>query len=232
MNKRFLLPLIAAATLAAGSMFATSAMAAGYGMGPGMMAGQGMMAGAPAATQTGPAASGPRYYGMGPGRMQGYGRYGMMNGYGGRSMRGGYGGYGGYGMGLGMAGGYGGYGMGLGMMGGYGGYGMGPGMMGGYAGYALGLSAEQRGKIAGIWNDSVSKAWPIMGQLREQNFRFAQLMNESTPDREAVNKVYSRISELRKQLLDQRLDARQKTLEVLTAEQRKKLQQGFYHRWQ
>ena len=115
MNKRILLSLAAVAALVAGPVFATGTMAGTYGMGPGMMAG------APAATQGGPAASGPQYYGMGPGMMQGYGygRYGKR------------GGYGRYGMGPGMMGGYGGYGMGPGMMGGYGGYGMGPGMMGG-----------------------------------------------------------------------------------------------------
>ncbi len=263
MNKRILLSLVAATALVAGSVFSAGAIAGTYGMR------QGMMGTVPAATQSGPATSGPHYYGMNPSMMQGYGygrygakggyaRYGMggyngygmgpgmMGGYGGYGMgpgmMGGYGGYGmgpgmmggygGYGMGPGMMGGYGGYGMGSGMMGGYGGYGMGYGMMGGYGAYALGLSADQRSKMAGIWNDSVNKAWPIMGQLREQNFRFAQLMSESNPDRAAVNKVYSRISELRKQLLDQRLDARQKVMEVLTAEQRKKLQQGFYHHWQ
>ena len=213
MNKRILWSLLAAAALVAGSVLATSAIAGSSGTGGGMMGGYGMspgmMYGAPAATQGNPGAAGPQYYGMGRGMADSrYGRYGM---------------------GPGMMGGYGGYGMGSGMMGGYG---MGPGMMGGYGAYALGLSAEQRSKMAGIWNDSLSKAWPVMGQLREQNFRFAQLMGESNPDRAAVNKVYSRISELRKQLLDLRLDARQETMKVLTAEQRKKLQQGFYHHWQ
>ena len=117
------------------------------------------------------------------------------------------------------------------MMGGYGGYGMGPGMMGGYGAYALGLDADQRGKIAGIWNSTTNKAWPILGQLREQYFRFSQLMAETSPDKATVNKVYARIGELQRQLLDQRLDARKQMLEVLTPDQRKKLEQGFYHRW-
>ena len=104
---------------------------------------------------------------------------------------------------------------------------MGHGMMGGYGAYALGLSADQRGKIAGIWNSSTTKAWPIMGQLREQYFHFTRLMAETNPDRAAVNKIYARISELQRQLLDLRLDARQQMMEVLTPEQRKQLEQGF-----
>ena len=205
----------------------------GYGMGPGMMGGYGHYGMGPGMM------GGYGGYGMGPGMMGGYGHYGMgpgmMGGYGGYGMGPGMmGGYGHYGMGPGMMmGGYGGYGMGPGMMmGGYGHYGMGPGMMYGYGGRALGLSAEQRGKLAGIWNDAINKAWPIMGQLREQYFRFARLMGEENPDRAAVNKVYTRISDLRKQLLGMRLDARQQMMEVLSADQRKKLQQGFYHHWQ
>jgi len=88
MNKRILLSLATAAALVAGAVFATGASAGTYGMRQGMMGGygmaQGMMGGAPAATRTGPAASGPQYYGMGPGMMQGYGygRYGTRGGYG------------------------------------------------------------------------------------------------------------------------------------------------------
>ncbi len=169
--------------------------------------------------------------GMGPGMMGGYGQ-GMMYGTApapqtGSSANAGY-----YRMGPGMMGGYGRYGMGPGMMmGGYGGYGMGPGMMYGYGAYGLGLTTQQHGKIAGIWNESINKAWPIMGQLREQYFQFMQLMREETPDRTAINKIYARISDLRKQLLDVRLDARQQMMGILTADQRKKLEQRFYHRW-
>lgn len=213
MNKRIFWSLVAATALVAGSVWATQAIAQSNGMGPGMMYG------AAAATQGTPNTACPRYYGMGRGMMGGYDRYGM-----GRGMMGGYGGYG---MGRGMMGGYGGYGMGSGMMGGYGHFGMGRGMMGGYGAYALGLSAEQRSKIAGIWNGSINKAWPIMGQLREQYFQFARLMNVENPDRVAVNKAYARISDLRKQLLDIRLDARQQMMGVLTADQRKELQQGY-----
>ena len=197
-------------------------MAAAQGMGSGMMGNHGsqmMYASAPA-TRAGPnaAAARPGYYGMGR-----YGGYGMS-----RGMPGGYGM--GYGMGPGMMGGYGmGYGMGPGMMGGSGmGYGMGPGMMYGYGGQALGLSVQQRENIAGIWNQSMQQSWPVMGELREQNFQLARLMNQETPDRADIDKAYRRMSDLRRKLLDQRLQARQRMLQVLTADQRKQLRQGFY----
>lgn len=154
----------------------------------------------------------------------GPGAYGCGYGYGhGRSMGSGMGG--GYGMGFGpMVG----YGSGLGMMGGRG---MGPGLMYGYAAHALGLTADQRDKLARIWNDSMKKAWPVMGGLREQNFQLSRLLRAETPDRAAVNKIYGRITDLGKQLLDLRLQARQEMMGVLTAEQRKELRERFYQRW-
>lgn len=174
----------------------------------------------PAAT-----ASGPQYYGgayggmmgargMGPGMMYSYGGMGpwMM---------------GTYGMGRGMMGGY---GMGPGMMYGYGG--MGPGMMygyGGYWGHGLRLSSQQRDKIAAMWNDMMKQAWPIMGQLREQYFDFARLNASMNPDRTAIDKVYLQIADLQRKLLDLRLQARQQMLGVLTAAQRKQLE-DFYNR--
>lgn len=155
--------------------------------------------------------------GMGPGMMSGYRMGpGMMDGYGmGSGMNGDCG------MGPGMMGGN---GMGHGMMGGFG---MSRGMMGGYGGFAaLGLNSEQRDKIAGIRNDSINKAWPLMGQLRNQYFEFARLMSAENPDRTAINRAYARISDLHKQLLDLRLTARQEMMKVLTADQRKQLMQG------
>ena len=204
MNKRILWSLVVATALVAGFILAATAVAGNNNMAPGMMGNYGMMSGAAAATESGPGTAAPRPYDGNWGGMNGYGRYGM-----GRGMMGGYG-------------------MGSGMMGGYG---MGSGMMGNYGARFLGLSSEQRRKIAGIWNGSISKAWPIMGQLREQYFQFGRLVGEEKPDRATINKLYTRISNLRGQLLNLRLDARQQMMGVLTADQRKKMQQGFYHHW-
>jgi len=196
MKKRNLWSLGAATALVAGSIW-TASVVAGNSMGPGMMYNNS------ASTQTGPR---EQYYGMGPGMM---GNSGMGSGM-----------MGNCGMGPGMMGGY---GMSRGIMGGYG---MGRHMMGGYGAFVRGLNAEQRNKIAGIRNEAMNKAWPIMGQLRNQYFQFAQLMKAENPDRAAINKVYARISDLQKQLLDLRLATRQQMMKVLTADQRKELLQG------
>jgi len=196
MNKRILWSLAAATMLVAGSIW-TASVVAGNSMGPGMMYNNS------ASTQTAP---GGQYYGMGAGMM---GNSSMGSGM-----------MGNCGMGPGMMGGY---GMSCGIMGGYG---MGRHMMGGYGAFVRGLNAEQRNKIAGIRNEAMNKAWPIMGQLRNQYFQFAQLMKAENPDRAAINKVYARISDLQKQLLDLRLATRQQMMKVLTADQRKELLQG------
>lgn len=125
-------------------------------------------------------------------------------------------------MGMGM--------MGPGMMSGCGGvmmgdYGYGPGMMnGGYTAGNLGLSSQQRKQMADIWNRTMTKAWPILGQLREQYFNLAQLFNAENPDRKAIDATYAQITALQKQLLDIHFEAHQKFKSVLTAEQRKQLQ--------
>jgi len=197
MNKRLTktLPCLA---LAAATLLPTAVFAQGPGMGPGMM-GPG----------SGPYHQGDRPY---------YGR--------------GYHGYGGYGMGPGMMGGYGGYGMGPGMMGGYGGYGMmGPGMMGGYGmmgpgmmgygpGYGINLSDKQRQEFAKIQQQTMQQNWEIMGKMREQMLKLQELYGADTVDPKAVGQVYDRIATLRKQMLENSIEAHNQMRKHLTKEQR------------
>jgi Spy/CpxP family protein refolding chaperone len=154
---------------------------------------------------------GPGYgrgYDMGPGMM-------------------GYGGYG-YGMGPGMMGpGYGmGYDMGPGMMG-YGGYGYGtgPGMMGTGPIWMLNLNAAQRSKIAQIQNNAHKKNWALMGQMIDQQGALEQLYATDTPDPKKVGEVYGKIFQLRRQMIENGVEARNQMLAVLTKEQRQQLDQ-------
>jgi Spy/CpxP family protein refolding chaperone len=175
--------------------------------------------------------------GYGPGMMGGYGGYGGYHGYHGYGMgpgmMGGYGGYGGYGMGPGMMYGYGGYGMGPGMMGGYGGYGgygMGPGMMYGYGAYGLAgidLSDEQQEKIAKIQEEFFPKQWALMGQMREQQFKFRELLATGKADDAAIGKAFKHTEDLRQQMWASALEARKQIDAVLTKEQRDQLQRGW-----
>ena len=172
--------------------------------------------------------------GYGPGMMGGYGGYGGYHGYGmGPGMMGGYGGYGGYGMGPGMMGGYGGYGgygMGPGMMYGYGAYGMGPGMMYGYGGNvwgALDLSNDQLEKITKIQQASFTKRWALMGQMREQQFKFRELLASGKTDDAAIGKAFRQIEDLRQQMWASGAEARKEMDAVLTKEQRDQLRRAW-----
>ena len=226
---RNLVRTLGAALLAATVMVPlNSALAQSPGtMGPGMMG------------QTGP--DQPPAGGYGPGSHYGYGRGyggwgmgpGMMGGYGmgPGMMYGGYGGYGmgpgmmgGYGMGPGMmyGGGYGGWGMGPGMMGGrgYGGYGMGPGMMYGWGGQALKLSDKQREEWNKLQQETMNKNWALMGQMHDQMFKLQEQYAKDKPDPKAVGDAYSKLSDLRRQMIENHIRAQNQFESSLTKEQR------------
>ena len=175
----------------------------GYGYGPGMMQGYG------------------RAYGYGPGMMQGYGRAygygpGMMQGYGyGPGMM--------WGQGFGRSGGY-----GPGMIGGGMGYGYVPGTMQGYGGWRgapLQLTDQQRQRLDAIHAKAAKTLWPLLGQMQAQRFALARLLTGDNPDKKAVDEAYNKLSQTGRQLLDLRLETRRAAMAVLTAAQRKQLQQ-------
>jgi Spy/CpxP family protein refolding chaperone len=152
-------------------------------------------------------AASDRQNNMGPGMMGGYGP--------------------GYGMGPGMMGGYGpGYGMGPGMMGGYGpGYGMGPGMMG-WGNYRdLNLSADQKSKITQIRQEMRTKQWAVMGQMMDAQDKLQDLYDADKQDSATINKQYKAIDDLRRQMVDNAVDAHNRINNILTKEQREKSQE-------
>jgi len=146
--------------------------------------------------------------GPGAGMMEGYGPgYGMM----GPDMMRGYG-----------------PGMGFGMMG----PGMGYGMMGGYGHWGdLKLTAEQRGKIAAIQNDTRRKHWELMGKMHDEQSQLHDQYFSDKPDDAALSKRYRAMSELRHQMFDLSLNARKQIDAVLTQEQRDKLRRGRMGMW-
>jgi Spy/CpxP family protein refolding chaperone len=136
----------------------------------------------------------------------------------GAGMMGGYGP--GYGMGPGMMGGY---GMGPGMMGGYGpGYGMGPGMMGWGNYKELNLSAEQKSRIMQIQKEMRTKQWALMAQIMDAQDNLQDLYDVDKQDSAEINKQYKEIEDLRRQMVDNSVDAHNRINAVLTKEQRQK----------
>ena len=135
-------------------------------------------------------------------------------------------------MGPGMMGG--GYHMGPGMMGGYGGHGMRPGaMMGGYglgAIHRLDLSDDQHRQIAAIDNDLRRKNWDLMGKMQDEMSKLRDAAWASDKrDRNVILAASRRMSDLRQQMLENRLDAQDKAEALLTAPQKEQLRQ--FRRW-
>lgn len=120
--------------------------------------------------------------------------------------------------------------MGPGMMGGYRGYGMGPGMMmGGYglgAIYRLDLSDDQRRQLAKIDDELRRKNWDLMGKMQDEMARLRDATWAADKrDRNAILAASKRMSELRLQMLENRLDAEDRGEALLTAPQKEQLKE-------
>jgi Spy/CpxP family protein refolding chaperone len=121
------------------------------------------------------------------------------------------------------------------MMGGYGGgYGQGWGR-GGYGPggplAALNLSDDQREKIAKIQEESRSKNWGTMGQMRSEMFKLRQMYQGDKLDPNAVTAQQAKVDELRRQMLKSRVEARNQIDALLTKEQRQQFR-SFGPWWQ
>ena len=124
----------------------------------------------------------------------------------------------GYGPGMGM-----GYGPGMGM--GYGpGTGMGYGMRGGGLA-ALDLSAEQAEKIFAIQEAQRQKNWPTMTKMRGEMFKLRRMYYDDKADAKALTEQQKKVDDLRRTMLQSRLEVRKQIEAVLTPEQRKQLRQ-------
>lgn len=164
-----------------------------------------------AASETGPG------LGMGPGMMGGSEQECDM----GPGMTGGHGH--GHGMGPGMMGGHG-HGMGPGMMGGHGhGHGMGPDMMGSAGAQGLNLTSEQRAKASKIHDATRKKIWAIMGGMLDASSKLRELLSASARDRTAISVAYKQVAELRQQMFEVGLDAKDEFERILSGDQREQL---------
>lgn len=207
---------------AAGTAGAASEPAPGYGpgYGPGGRMGPGYGAGGGAGMRGGPAR--PGGWGPGAGYAQGYGPCG--GGWGGGPGR----------MGGGWGGGWGG---GPGMMGGWGG---GPGMMGGWGGGGrwhhpawaeLQLSQAQVHKIEAIERSQSDKQWALMTKLHQLMWSAPHAQASGKPDVDAIMKIARQASDLRLQMMRNRLETRVQVDAVLTPQQRQELQQYRRRGW-
>lgn len=160
------------------------------------------------------------------------GQWGGGPGYGPGMMGGGYGMQQGGGYGPGMMGGYGpGYGRGM-MGGGMGGYGMGPGMMGAWGVgmgplYMLDLTDAQTAQMEKIQTEMMSKHRTLARQIWDEQERLDDMYSSDKRDPNKIGKVYSKISELQRQMIEMHTEAENKMEAFLTKEQKKQLRRGY-----
>lgn len=132
----------------------------------------------------------------------------------------------GYGMmGPGMAGrGMMGQGYGYGGMMGHG-YGMmGPGMMEGYGPMGLpDLKEDQQKKISAIYEELHKKRWDLMTKMQGEYAALRGLYVAETRDPAAIGNQHKKIGELRRQMVEQSVDAHNRMEALLTKEQKERL---------
>lgn len=119
-----------------------------------------------------------------------------------------------------------GYGRAHGMMGrGMGMMGYGRGMMGHGMEpmWMLDLSDEQLDKIFAIRRDLVKEIRPLMQQMMEQREKLHELYGAEKRDPSAIGEAYSKLADLKRQMIEARIKTHNRMEEVLSEEQRKQL---------
>lgn len=114
-----------------------------------------------------------------------------------------------------------GYGPGMGM-----GYGSGMGMGYGRGGLAaLELSDAQAEKVFAIQEAARQKNWATMSKMRPEMFKLQRMYGNDKADPKGVAEQQKKVDELRREMLQARLETRKQIETVLTPEQRKQLRQ-------
>lgn len=116
--------------------------------------------------------------------------------------------------------------MGPGMMGqGMMGYGMmGPGMMRGYGPMWLpDLKEDQQKKISTIYEELHKKRWDLMAKMQGEYATLQGLYAADKRDPAAIGNQYKKISDLRRQMVEQSVEAHNRMEAVLTKEQKERL---------
>jgi len=105
--------------------------------------------------------------------------------------------------------------------------GYGPGM-GGYGGgplAALNLTDEQRDKVFAIQEEARSKNWGTMGQMRSERSKLQRMYYADKVDAKALGEQQKKVDELRRQMIQSRVETRNQVEAILTPEQKKQLRQ-------
>lgn len=106
------------------------------------------------------------------------------------------------------------------------------GMMGGYGMHRFGgldLSADQVSKIDKISDDIRKKHWELTGKMMDESVRLRDLRNVEKPDPAAIGKQFAKIQDMRRQMLEQSVDAENRIEVLLSKEQKEQFRR--MRRW-
>ena len=125
----------------------------------------------------------------------------------------------------------------MGGMGHMGMMGMGPGMMGMMRGpgmmgamgmgriWMLDLTKEQRASIHKLQDRLRRTNWDTMGKIMDESSKLRELFAADTPGAKKIGAVYGNIFDLRRQMIESKIDTHNRVDGLLTKEQRQELKQ-------
>ncbi len=100
--------------------------------------------------------------------------------------------------------------------------------MGKYKG--LGLSDEQKEQLRDIQHKLRKKHWELMGQMIDEQAALQKAHAGDRPDPATVGAVYGRMFDLKRQMIEARLAAKNSSKDVLTEEQRAQMKKRKHKR--
>jgi Spy/CpxP family protein refolding chaperone len=89
--------------------------------------------------------------------------------------------------------------------------------------HTLDLSAKQRKTLRDMERNNRAKRWAIKDKIAEYRDQLYTLYKQEKPDPKKIGEVYQKILELRRQLVENRIELRNQQYDVLTKEQKEKL---------
>lgn len=89
----------------------------------------------------------------------------------------------------------------------------------------LKLSADQRQKVTAIQDELRRENWRRLGDIMEERARLRDLAYAEPEDTSQLRSIHKRIADLREQMAEARLQARERQLTLLTDAQREQLRQ-------
>ena len=88
--------------------------------------------------------------------------------------------------------------------------------------YSLELDDKQKDKIRGIQKNMRKQHWGLMEKMADTTDKLYDLYNVDKPDPEKIGKVYDEIYKIKRQMIQEHIDIRNKIYDILSSEQREK----------